>query len=492
MMKKLPRVFVGVLLVLSALLIGCGKKSDKGYDLYIFNSKGENAVQFEAMCKAYEEESGVRVKAFSIGAGQDHAEPLNAEMNSRNKPVIFSIQGIKELVEWNQGGFVQDLSTVTDPAFAGLAAAIAPSLRLTTNGTDSFGVPYNVEGYGYIVDRQLLGDIFGAANVDSLLNDIKAASYSEWEALIKALDAWIKAPSAQGISLNGKSYTFAAAKGGLARNLNGVFSVMGAEKWTYGDHFVNVALNAIFTSPNDANTATEAKLHSGKGAFVDYAQALDLKTSYLAGKNGPGQRGQDFVSSSNYGYDQAVQLFADSKAVFFKQGNWAYGNIAGVNPAQAERLSFLPVKMPFKAQDIVRTDGMTVEKLNRSIPVFVPNYYAVNKLSSDEEKKFAYDFLVWLNTSSTGQRFLVEDFAFIPYNADPAATTVPNSLGNSIISYMKSGDIIAAPYHGAPASWSGDVLGLRMMENYMTKPVWTTADYNDIADYAIEQWIKLK
>jgi raffinose/stachyose/melibiose transport system substrate-binding protein len=475
-----------------AALLSTGCKTDKGYDLYIFNSKGENAVQFDRMSRAYEQEAGIRVKSFSIGAGQDHMEPLRAEMNARNKPVIFSVQGVKELVEWTQGGFVQELSAVTDPAFARLVADMAPSLRLTTDGSNSYGIPYNVEGYGYIVDSQLIGDIFGGANVRPVLEDIKAASYDEWEALVKTLDGWIKGPAAAQVILNGKSYTLNAAKSGLAENLTGVFAVMGAEKWTYGDHFINVALNAVFTSPNDANNATEEKLRAGKGAFLDYARALDLKTSYLAGKNGPGRRGQDFVSSANYGYDQTVQLFADSKAVFFKQGNWAYGNIAGLNAAQAERLSFLPVKMPFKAGDIVRTDGMTVEKLNRSIPVFVPNYFAVNQLATEAEKKMAYDFLVWLNTSPAGQRFLVEEFAFIPYNADPAVTTVPNSLGNSIISYMKTGDIIAAPYHGAPASWSGDVMGLRLMENYLTKPVWTEADYNDIADYAIEQWIRLK
>jgi raffinose/stachyose/melibiose transport system substrate-binding protein len=488
-MKRIG-VSLGFFLVLT-VLISCGKKAPE-YDLYIFNSKGENAQQFDAMCRAYEAETGVKVKNFSIGSGQDHAEPLNAEMNSRNKPVIYSIQGVKELVEWVQGGFVEDLSQVTDPAFAALASAIPPSIRLTTDGNTSFGIPYNVEGYGYIVDVKLLGDIFGQDQVTNLTADIRAAVYDEWAALVTALDNWIKNPAPARLTLNGNTYNFAASKSGLAVNLTGVFAVMGAEKWTYGDHFINVALNAIFTSPNDANNATEEKLRAGKGAFVDYAKALDLKTSHLAGKNGPAQRGQDFVSSANFGYDQTVQIFADSKAVFFKQGNWAYGNIAGVNPEMAERLVFLPVKMPFKPADIVRTDGMTVEKLNRSIPVFVPNYYAVNKLSSDTEKKHAYDFLVWLNTSSSGRHYVVDEFAFIPYNADPAVTTVPNSLGNSIISYMKSGDIIAAPYHGAPASWSGDVVGLRVMENYLTKPQWTEGDYNDIADYAITEWLKLK
>ncbi|MDR2471834.1 MAG: extracellular solute-binding protein, partial [Treponema sp.] len=415
-----------VIILLAALglviLAGC-KAPDKGYDIYIYNSKGENAAQFDAMCKAYTAETGVRIKAFSIGSGQDHAETLRAEMNTKNKPTIFSIQGVKELVEWRDGGFVQDLSLVQDSAFAALAKGIAPSLRLTTDGGTSYGVPYNVEGYGYIVDRQMLASLFGPENVDPVLADIKNASWDEWAALILALDGWIKAPSARRVSLSGKTYGLLPAASGLAANLTGVFAVMGAEKWTYGDHFVNVAMNAAFSSANDAFGAADDKVRAARPAFVDYARALDLKTSHLAGKNGPAQRGQDFVSSANYGYDQTVQIFAESKAVFFKQGNWAYGNIANVNKDMAERLEFLPVKMPFKAADITRTDGMTVDKLNRSIPVFVPNYYAVNALASEDEKKMAYDFLVWLNTSPAGQKFLVEDFAFIPYNADPASTT---------------------------------------------------------------------
>ncbi|MFA6785002.1 MAG: hypothetical protein WCR13_08910, partial [Sphaerochaeta sp.] len=328
--------------------------------------------------------------------------------------------------------------------------------------------------------------------VDAVLSDIKAANYSEWESLVKAIDAWIKAPKANNVVLNGNTYTLAASKGTLSANLNGVFSVMGAEKWTYGDHFINVALNAIFTSELDAKQADNAKVQSAKGALVAYAKALDLKTSYLAGLKGSAVRGQDFVSSANFGYDQAVQIFSSSKAVFFKQGNWAYGNIAGVNAQMAERLEFLPVKMPYQAADIKRNDGTTIEKLNSSIPVFVPNFYAVNALASKDEQQKAFDFLYWMNNSETGKKYIVEEFAFIPYNADPATTTVPNSLGNSIIDYIASGNIIGAPYNGSPASWSGDTVGLKVMENYLTKQTWTANDYNDIADYAIQKWIEMK
>jgi len=102
------------------------------------------------------------------------------------------------------------------------------------------------------------------------------------------------------------------------------------------------------------------------------------------------------------------------------------------------------------------------------------------------------DFLVWMNTSAAGKKFIVESFNFIPYNADPATTVLPNSLGNSILDYINAKTIIAAPYQGAPAVWSGDTVGLKLMESYLTKAVWNDKDYNDIADFAVQAWKNLK
>ncbi|MDR3342128.1 MAG: ABC transporter substrate-binding protein [Treponema sp.] len=500
-MKNLGKVrIIGLCAMLCAGMImvaGCSKPgttgggADKGYDLYIFNSKGENAAQFEAMAKAFQAETGVRVKVFSIGSGAEQIGPLTTEMNSKNMPVIYSIQGIKELNMWLDGGYVTDLSTVDHPAFAKLVADITPSFRMTLGGSESYGIPYNIEGYGYIADRLMIADIFGQENTDAVILSIKTATYAEWEALVKALDAWIKSPSAATVTLSGKPYTLAAAKTGRAENLTGVFTFAGALRWTYGDHFINVAMNAVLSSPEATLMATADQIRQLKGPFIAYAKALDLKSTYMAGKNGPAHRGQDLVSPANYGYDQVVQLFAEGKGIFLKQGNWAYNNIANVNQEMAERLTFLPIKMPFTQGDIT-VPGLTVEKMARSIPVFVPNYYAVNALSSAAEKKAAYDFLVWMNTSPSGQHFIVDEMAFIPYNADPATTTVPNSLGNSIIDYMNAGDMLNGSWLGCPPPWAQDTVGQLIMEQYLTKLVWTEADYTDIADYAVEQLIKLK
>ena len=103
----------------------------------------------------------------------------------------------------------------------------------------------------------------------------------------------------------------------------------------------------------------------------------------------------------------------------------------------------------------------------------------------------AEDFLVWLNTSEAGQKFVTEDMAFIPYNADPATTKIDNSLGNSIIEYMADDAMITNAYAGAPNTWSGDVVGLYIMENKLTKAEWTEEDYEDIANYAVDQWLEM-
>jgi hypothetical protein len=45
---------------------------------------------------------------------------------------------------------------------------------------------------------------------------------------------------------------------------------------------------------------------------------------------------------------------------------------------------------------------------------------------------------------------------------------------------------------GTPQPWAQDTFGQAVMEQYLTKPVWTQADYEAIADSAVDMWINLK
>lgn len=491
-MKKLAKIAaLGMsAMLLAASITGCGAKS-KDYDFYMFNTKGESADALDAAAAAYEAETGIKVKTFSLGAGTDSSETLRAEMNSKTKPAVFSIMNIQELVEWEQGGFALDLKDATNEDFKAMHDNVAPGLRLTSDGSNSFGIPYNVEGYGFVADTEMLGSLFGDDKLEALIEDLRAASYDEFEAMVSAIDNFIKDGASDSVSLNGVSYALASEKTGKAEKLTGVFSVAGSEKWTYGDHLMNIIIDTAFANPAAADAATDDQLDGMKGAFEAYAQVLDLKSAYTAGDNGPLERGPEFINSTTNGYDSAVQRFADSQAVFLKQGNWVYTNIEKANAEIVDTLTFIPVKFPLEQADI-QVDGLTVDHLNSSIPVFVPNYYAINAKASKEEQEMGQAFLVWLNENPAGQKFITEDMAFIPYNADPATTVLGNSLGDSIVTYMKDDKTLTNAYAGAPNGFTGDVVGLKIMEEYLTKADWTQADYEAIADYAIEQWKAMK
>lgn len=481
-MKKFISVFMTIIMT-ATLFVSCGEKTSKDYDFYIFNTKGENADAMQKAVDAYSEKTGLKIKVFSLGSGTSSADTLRAEMNSKNMPAIFSIMNIRELEEWREGGFALDLSTVTDADFKAMHSAIPDSLRLTADGK-SYGIPYNVEGYGYIADTKMLADLFGEENVDEFLDDFKKATYSEFETFVVKMDDYIKKGTADKVTLGGKEYALKPDKTELSEKLTGVFAVAGSEKWTYGDHMINIALDAVFANPDEAKNADAKKIESLKNPLMAYARALDLKSSYVAGDEGALERGPQMINSTTNGYDASVQRFAEHKALFIKQGNWAYSNIEKANPEIVKSLTFLPVKMPISDNDIT-VNNLSAEKINRSIAVFVPNYYAINAKVSPEEQQKAIDFLVWLNTTTEGERFITEDMAFIPYNAEPSVTKLDNSLSNSIIEYMHDGDTITNSYAGAPVNWTGETVGLEIMEKYLVKKDWDEKDYEQIADYAI-------
>ena len=127
--KWLSLALAGMLAV--SALAGCGSSSSStggadtaststgsaDYDLYIFNNKGENADAMAAAAEAFGEEKGVTVKVFSLGSGVNSDDTLRTEMNSKNKPAIFSCMNSESLVEWTEGGFAMDLSKATNEEF---------------------------------------------------------------------------------------------------------------------------------------------------------------------------------------------------------------------------------------------------------------------------------------------------------------------------------------------------------------------------------------
>lgn len=450
------------------------------YDFYIFNTKGENADALQAAVDTYSVQTGQTVKVFSLGSGTDSSELLRSELASSKMPTIFCCMNQVGLVEFTEGGYAMDLSEAANADFKSLVADIPENLLLRDDN-GSYGIPFNIEGYGYIVDTKMLAALFGEDKVDTFLGAYKTATYDEFEAMVLAATDYIKNDALGTVTLSGQNFTF-LEKNGISEKLQGVFSMAGSQTWTYGDHLINVAVDGAFEDAGAAKDATAEQVDAAKAMFEAYAQVLDLKSS-----NATIERGPELINTTTSGYDASVQNFADGKALFLKQGNWAYTNIIGFNAEIGESLTFLPIKLPV-TDDMIQADGLTADYMNQSIPVFVPNYYLINKKATDAEREAAEQFLVWLNTTEQGQKFVLEDMAFIPYNADPAVTSAGYSLGDSILEYVAAGKTLTNAYAGCPDSWTGDTVGNYVMENYLNQAEWPENAYEDIADYAISTW----
>lgn len=481
-----------LLMMLSGVLAGtllcsCGSanesKGKKDYDFYIFNTKGENADAMQKTVDAYEKETGKKVKLFSIGAGADIKEPLRAEMNTNHQPTIYGVMDVPSLVEWVEGGYAMPLSEAENKEFKALAESVPESFQLNYDG-ENYGIPYNIEGYGYIVDKDMVAALFGEDKVDAFISAYKAADYDEFAEMVRKLSAYIKDGTAGDVVLNGQSFSLKTEKSEQAAGLKGVFSFAGADRWTYGEHLSGLALNAGFKDAGAAMAATKEQVEACEPLLEAYAQVLDLQSA-----NTVVPRSGDLISSTISSYDQAVNAFAKGETFLIQQGNWTQTNLEKANPDVADNLTFLPVKFPIKDKDI-QVKGLTAEELNQTISVFVPNNYIINKKAPQEEKEAAEEFLVWLNDADKGMKYIIEDMAFIPFNADPAVTDTGYGLGNSLLEYVSENHTTACALKGAPSYVLTDVLGGYEMENYLTKKEWTENAYKDIAEYAVNAWLE--
>lgn len=469
------------------VVLGCTgcKTVEKDYDVYFFNQKSEIAESLEELAREYEAESGKRVKVFTVGTNEG-SETMRSELKSRQYPTLFSSNAIA-FEEWKSAGYATGVEDIDNEELKSLYESVPDALKLQFENEGNYGIPYNMEGYGLIADQEMLSAILDTEDLEGFKEDYKAADYEEFQSMVIAFDAFIKDETAQTFTLNGTEYTTAHEKTEITENLNGVFAVAGAEKWTYGNHFGNYPISTVYSSVYDVRESEPEKADKLVTPLVKSLEQLDFLTQYTAGPQGPVERGPQYINSTVTGYDQAVQTFAEGKAVFIKNGNWTYANIAKVDEEVANRLTMLPMKVNFSDEDI-QVEGLDVEKMNRSIPEFVSQYYIINAKATEEEKKDAQDFLLWLNTSETGQDYIVNKFAFVPFNADED-TKLDNPLSNDLISYKVKDDLLANPFDAAPSAWGLESYGRYIMEELFVDPEkWSSEQLEKIAQECVDYW----
>jgi raffinose/stachyose/melibiose transport system substrate-binding protein len=158
--------------------------------------------------------------------------------------------------------------------------------------------------------------------------------------------------------------------------------------------------------------AGEVKLQDTK-EFIEFA---DLMVSVRENTNNP----------LEVTYDTQTGDFATGKTASIHQGNWSYGMFKDYN------VSFDMGMMPLPIAG------------NDKIAVSVPACWYANSQASPEEILAGKNFLNWLYTSETGEKYMMQEFGFIP-----VVNTMENSnmdpLSKSISEYAAAGKTISWP-----------------------------------------------
>jgi raffinose/stachyose/melibiose transport system substrate-binding protein len=358
-MKRFFLMAMSLLLVVG-IIVGCSSKSTSSDDtkkdpkdskedevvtLNFFQFKVEIAEQLQKMIDEFETENpNIKVKLETVGGGADYGAALKAKFASGEKPDIFNNGGFKELELWKE-----HLADLSDEPWA---EHVLPIGKVPMTDTDGklYGMPVNLEGYGFIYNKDLF-EKAGITEPPATISELK-------DAAAKLKDAGIT--------------PFSAGYG---------------EWWVIGQHLLNIG----FAQQDDPVAYIEGLYDGsqkivGNEKFAQFKEVLDTEIKFA----------NDNPITTDY--NTQVTLFASGQTAMLQQGNWTENMITEINPEI--NMGFLPIP--------ISDDKATADRL----PVGVPNNWVVNKNSEHlEEAKL---FLEWMVTSETGKRYITEEFAFIP------------------------------------------------------------------------------
>ena len=432
-MKKLSTLLIFMLALAQGVFANSNNEatdSKEPVEVNIFQFKVEIADALGDAARLYESENpGVKIVIETVGGGDDYGAALRAKNASGSMPDIYNIGGPQDYKDWQS-----KLEDLTDQPW--VAAAMDGILSGVTVDNKVYGLPFNMEGYGFAYNTR----IFKAAGIDAT----KIVDFKSLEAAAVALDLKIKS-------------------GDLSEEfplLEAVFEYAAKETWVTGLHTSNVALAQEFGNVMTATDAASVDFKYSEGLKM----LMDLQAAYSASSENTG-----LLNAVDYSTQVDTGLGIERVAII-QQGNWIYGGINAIDPEVANNLDFLPMPIVGARED--------------SIPVGVPMYWSVNSEADDADKAAAKAFINWLYMSETGKDIVVNKFFFIPPLKGYDNYPVADPLGQAIVRFASEGKTIPWVFMGYPSDWGMGVLGAKMQAYYAGEMTWDEVISESQAEWA--------
>lgn len=396
--------------------------AEKNIELELFQYKPEYSDAIEQAAAEFNKDNEeIKIKCTTVNEGEDYFTTLKTLINSGNGPDIFNVGSIHEFLELYDN--LEDLSD-----FEVVKFALNGSLKGATIDNKIYGIPYCLEGFGFIYNTEL----FKEANID-----IES---------IDSLDA----------------FEFAVKE--LARRkdilkIDAVFAFPAKDTQITGVYMSNAFISPEFEG-DIAKTWNADKLEF---KYADaFKRIIDLQLMYSV---------QPVAEMDNR--KMTEEYFVKNKVAIIPHGSWIYNTIELLDEEFAKKIDFLP---------------LPVEGYNeKSESVGVPMYWAINSSSSQEEKDAAKEFLNWLYLLDAGQKVIADNFRFVPAFKGFSSDTVREPLGKKILSDAVSGNVIPQVYLAYPKGWGEDVLGTDILR-YAKKEI----GWDEVVKNAKEAWAKAR
>ena len=333
-----------------------GGDSDKGR-VYYLNLKPEASDQWKKLAEEYQKQTGVPTTVQTAASGT-YEQTLKSEVAKDNAPTLFQVSGYVGLARWKK--YAADISD-SEP----YKQLTDQSTALKGDGDEILGVPFVIESYGLIYNKQLLQKYFD----------------SDWST-VKSIDKLVGFKALKTVADEIQEH-----KDDLG--VKGAFTSAGFDSssdWRFKEQLAGIPLAYELDGVTEQPATIKGTyLPELKQTFDMYLEDSTTAPSELSAKTG----------------NDATSEFALGEAVFYQNGTWAWSDLQKEG-VQAENVGTIPIYM-----------GLPGEEEKGLATGSGDNYWAINNKVSEADQKATKDFLKWVITSDEGKKAMTEDMGFV-------------------------------------------------------------------------------
>lgn len=439
-MKKIIKAAAAVAMAASSvfMLASCGGK--KQLTVRYLNFKPEVAGVYQELADEYEKETGVKV-VVETAANNAYESTLMSKMSTKEAPTLFQINGPRGYANWKS--YCADLSKTE------IYKHLSDKSMAVTSGNGVYGVPYVVEGYGIIYNKALTDKYFALPN--------KAVPYSSMEEVNNFAKLKAVADDMQ--------------KNAGALGIDGVFastSLKAGEDWRWQTHLANLPVYYEFKN-NNVDLASDATKKISFQYGKEFQNILDL---YLNDST------VDRKTVGTKTVTDSMSEFALEKCVMVQNGNWAWGQVAGVtgNKVLPENVKYLPIYTGVEGEE------------SQGLCIGTENFYCINAKASAEEQKATADFVYWLYSSDFGKNYVTNKLGFIaPFDTFSDSERPTDPLAVEISKWMSKPGITSVAWNFTlfPSQTFKDNFGASLLRYAQGSKSW-----DDVAADVVSTWEK--